>query len=214
MKSKLSTDKDKEPTLSSLINSIDELNYYYKLLGQRVIINERGDELDPFIDSNNEFQMANKFVKRSNADLIIDNIKLLSKFDSRYTGGGNEALIDKIIGGKDDISNFWQGYLDQNVSVIIGLESSRKIDSINVNFLNNPKVNIYLPSQVNFYYSSDGINFNKVLNKDVDSEKLKLIFIDRISVAFPYKTKYIKIEALKREFPFKAWIFTDEITVK
>jgi len=153
-------------------------------------------------------------------------IKLGSKYANQYNGGGENALIDGILGTEDYRTGTWQGYWDVDLEATVDIGRSKKLESVLVNFLQDQESWIFYPTEVICYVSNDGENFKKAKSitidalKREDSPSLKSISFDKnLGVS-----RYVKIVAKKLGalpewhlgFPHqgRSWLFVDEIKVK
>jgi predicted alpha-1,2-mannosidase len=162
------------------------------------------------------------FVKKPNNFTI----KLKSTYNPQYHAGGPEGLIDGINGNENWRKGSWQGYQNQDFEAVIDLQEFVKVNSINSSYLQDTGSWILMPTQVEYFVSSDNIHFEKVAgidNKinpkemDVKIQILKAT-LDGISA------RYVKIVAHNfgklpewhQGYPFQgdAFIFIDEITVE
>ena len=153
-------------------------------------------------------------------------IKLETEYANQYNGGGNNALIDGIYGTQDFRTGTWQGYFDTDLVAIVDLGSEKDIQTISVNFLQDQKSWIFLPTEVAFFISTDGKNFKSVNTKTIDSPKpLEGSQIETLNFELTNsKARYIKIIAKKLgklpewhlgyEHDGRSWLFVDEITIK
>ncbi|MEM7085199.1 MAG: GH92 family glycosyl hydrolase [Bacteroidota bacterium] len=154
-------------------------------------------------------------------------IKLETQFANQYSAGGNDALIDGIKGARDFRTGAWQGYQDQDVIAIVDLGKVRPIGTINVNFLQDQRSWIFLPTEVECYVSDNPRNFYKSLPKSEFKAKDPSDEIKIENASFNmqnYSARYVKIVAKNigpvpewhLGFPYdgKAWIFIDEIEIK
>ncbi len=154
------------------------------------------------------------------------NIHLQTEYAQRYSGGGDNALIDGIIGGADYRTGIWQGYHNKDVSVIVDLGSEKAITQIEVGFLKDQSPWIFLPTEVSYLSSTDAKHFNLLktilLPKTSPSQNAE---VKRISAQFSSKkVRYIKVVAktlgnipkwhIGHEYNGKSWIFMDEILIK
>jgi len=155
-------------------------------------------------------------------------IKLETEYANQYNAGGNDALIDGILGTKDFRTGTWQGYFDTDLVATVDLGKARTINEVNINFLQDQRSWIFNPTQVECLISEDGINFKPIekgkrsIDANIPSED---VTIDTYQfLAFPKNIRYIKIIAKKLgELPEwhlgykhngRSWLFVDEITVK
>lgn len=150
-------------------------------------------------------------------------ITLKTKYSPRYSAGGDNALIDGIVGGLDFRLGGWQGYEGQNLDAIVDLGKVQTVKSVAIRFLQDTKSWIFMPLQVKFYYSVDGKNFKQFadLKNTVDPHET-LPVIKVFEVKKPIRARYIRIFAQNRgTCPSwhigaggKCWIFADEIFIK
>ncbi len=151
-------------------------------------------------------------------------IKLLSKYSSQYAAGGNEALIDHIRGGDDFRDGTWQGYQKEDFEAIVDLGKVQDIHKISTGFLQSISSWIWMPKEVEYSVSNDGIHFKKVgvvFNGVPDND------YENIQIDFTYDLKNVKARFVKVKAKNygtipdwhlgaggDAWIFTDEIVIE
>ncbi len=153
---------------------------------------------------------------------ISKNIVLSYLPEKKYFANGALSLIDGILATTDFTSGKWLGFKQKDMEAIIDLEKETEISLIEVSFLESQKSWIFLPKQVEFYYSSEGknyINCGNISYSDKESNNsniVKAIFDKKL------KTRYIKIIARNTAYCPKwhyasgneAWLFSDEIIIK
>lgn len=163
-----------------------------------------------------------KFYKKPNHYSI--NIK--SKANPQYFAGGNEGLIDGILGDVNWRKGDWQGYQSQDFEAIIDLKESKEISKISADFLQDTRAWILMPTRAEFYISDDNVNFKKlgeVLNP-IDAQDYK-VQTKNLELSFAKtKAKYVKVIAKNfgklpnwhEAFLYngEAFIFIDEIEIK
>ena len=152
-------------------------------------------------------------------------IKLNSNFESRYSGGGNNALIDGVFGTADFRTGTWQGYFNENLDVVLDLGKLIHVQTIKINFLEDQRSWIFLPTKVEFYGSTDGKSFDLISKTDfgIINPNENVIVSTAKSLNIDKKYRFIKIKAQKLgnlpkwhlgfQHNGKSWIFTDEITI-
>ena len=153
-------------------------------------------------------------------------IELKTKYAGQYSGGGDNALIDGILGSKDFRTGTWQGYNDEDLIAIIDLGSQIEIKELNMNFLQDHDSWIFLPTDVEYQSSVDGKDFKSIFKeKIVDSTSVDSPTIKNVGVVFDKrKSRFIKVVAKRlktlpswhRAYKFdgKPWVFADEIQIK
>lgn len=152
-------------------------------------------------------------------------IKLETKYANQYNAGGDNALIDGIQGTEDFRTGTWQGYWDEDVVAIVDLGKEKSISSVRVNFLRDQRSWIFLPTEVEIYYSVDGKKFSKLMNwkapKPFNTDE---VIIEKVDANKTVKSRYVKIVAKKLGklpewhlgYPHdgRSWIFVDEISIQ
>ena len=148
-------------------------------------------------------------------------ISLKTSYSEKYPSGGPGSLVDGIRGTMDFHDGFWQGYEGVDIKAIIDLGKEEEISQAGAGFFQATDSWIFMPDSVEFFVSSDGVNFinvgvvrNDVPQKDPDPVKKDFV------VSFDKKTtRYIKMVAKNIGIcpPWhdgaggKAWLFIDEI---
>jgi len=151
------------------------------------------------------------------------NIELLTPYNNQYTGGGNDALIDGILGKSDFKCGDFQGYWGEDLKAIVDLGSKTALNSIRLSYLMDTKPWIFPPKSVTIEVSSDKENWEPYsydtiqLDEDFDVVEKALVGKFEFTLA-----RYIKITAenwgpmpewhiSSGETP---WIFVDEIIIE
>jgi hypothetical protein len=147
-----------------------------------------------------------------------------NKYVSRYSGGGNFALVNSVFGSMDFRDGRWQGFQGDNLEVVIDFETSTDISSVAVNCLQIVNSWIIFPKEIEVFISDDGLSFTKisVLENEIPL-KTREDTIHSFKTQFDtVKTKYLKVVA-KNYGPLPewhngagkdSWIFVDEIVVE
>jgi len=155
-------------------------------------------------------------------------INLQSDYANQYNAGGDDALIDGIIGAEDFRTGTWQGYFDTDLVALVDLG---KVDNeegkITVNFLEDQRSWIFLPTEVDCLVSYDGKSFRSLGEYNVLNTKEKEdVSIQNYVFKYPprFKVRYIKIIAKKLgvlpkwhlgyKHDGRSWLFVDEIQIK
>ena len=150
-------------------------------------------------------------------------VKILSKYNRQYTGGGDEGLIDGIRGNLNFASGEWQGYQDQDFIAVIDLQKETEIKKVGGGFLQDARPWIWMPTRIEFEVSADGENFRKVaaIKTDVAPEDMKAQIKNYTQEITPVKARFVRVKAYNLgKIPawhpgagFDAFIFVDEIFV-
>ena len=154
-------------------------------------------------------------------------ITLETKYANQYNAGGNDALIDGIIGAQDFRTGTWQGYFNEDVIATVDLGSIKPIKNISVNFLQDQRSWIFLPTTVEVLVSENKIDFKSLGEYNVYNTKQSedILIQDYLFKNPPsWNIRYIKIIAKKLgvlpkwhlgyEHDGRSWLFVDEISIK
>jgi hexosaminidase len=158
-----------------------------------------------------------------NHKAIGKKIKYLEPYSYRYTGGGDEALVDGLRGTVDFRQGNWQGFLGNNLDVIIDLGSIQPVKTAFITFLQSTKSWIFFPDSVTFSLSSDGKKFHSINEQlNMDPKKIDETVIKQFSQPFPETpARYVRVRAKSTGVcpPWHegkgepCWLFADEIAV-
>jgi len=153
-------------------------------------------------------------------------IELETEYANQYNAGGQNALIDGIFGTEDFRTGTWQGYFDKDVIATVDLGSVKDIYFIHLNFLQDQRSWIFLPTEVEFLISTDGKKFTSVQKlvhqKPRPTEKPR---VEKVGAVFnTKKARYVKVIAKKLgvlpewhlgyKHDGRSWLFVDEIEIK
>ncbi len=86
-------------------------------------------------------------------------VTLTFPYKEQYSGGGKEALTDGEWGSSNFDDGRWQGFEGEDLEAVIDLGREIEIHSIRAGFLQDNPSWIFLPSQVTYSLSRDGVNF-------------------------------------------------------
>ena len=154
-------------------------------------------------------------------------INIKSVYNPQYHAGGPEGLLDGILGTENWRKGDWQGYQSQDFEAIVDLQSEKKVSNFSATFLQDQRSWIMMPTKVEYYSSSDNVNFTLITSiaNDVDPKKEENTIKDfNFTSSKPINARYIKVKAynlgklpewhLGYPFDGDAFIFIDEITIK
>lgn len=153
-------------------------------------------------------------------------IDIKSTYNPQYHAGGNDGLLDGINGTTNWRKGDWQGYQTQDFEAIVDLQSEKNVSDFSTTFLQDQRSWIMMPTKVEYYSSSDNINFTLITTvaNDVDPKKDENTIKDfNFTSSKPINARYIKVKAynlgklpewhLGYPFDGDAFIFIDEITI-
>jgi predicted alpha-1,2-mannosidase len=151
-------------------------------------------------------------------------IEIKSKYNSQYTAGGDEGLIDGILGNENWKKGEWQGYQSQDFEAIIDLKTAKTITEVGANFLQDSPSWILMPTKVEFYTSMDNTTFElvKTIENNFDPKITDTKIINFTSTIDPKTAKFLKVKVYNfgklpewhQGFGGDAFIFIDEIIIK
>jgi len=177
------------------------------------------------LDNEKIFAQARRFGEIQQINHLAVNKKIIMNlpYDEGYSAGGDQALIDGLL-GNSDYKSLWQGYRENDLDVIIDLGESMEISRIEISFLQSILHSILLPRKVSFELSDNGCDFMHAgtetyqTHPDVPDYQQK-----QFKVSFPEKNaRYIRVRAKNvSELPDwhiragqETFIFADEIIVR
>jgi hypothetical protein len=151
-------------------------------------------------------------------------IDIKSKYNPQYTAGGDEGIIDGILGNENWRKGEWQGYQSQDFEAIIDLQLEKSVSNFSSTFLQDQRSWILMPTKVDYYTSMDNVNFTLVtsISNDVNPKQEENNIKDFNFISKPIKARYVKVKAYNfgklpewhQGFGGDAFIFIDEITIK
>jgi hypothetical protein len=165
---------------------------------------------------------TSKFHRRGN-NYSIDS---LSASEPQYNGGGRDALVDELRGNTNwRHGNYWQGFQNNDMAVIINLGVVKKISKVNCEFLQDSRAWIIMPKKLSVMISKDGISYKQVFSGEnflpIEDSKVQ---VKQVLASFPAEeVQFVKVIAEQYGI-LPTWyeeggggqshIFCDEITVR
>jgi predicted alpha-1,2-mannosidase len=99
--------------------------------------------------------VSSQFIrKNSNLSLTLD-----AKYSNQYAASGENALIDGLYGGNEFRTGDWQGYYGKDVVATVTFKDPVVIHEIGASCIRDQKSWIFLPKEIRFEVSYDGITF-------------------------------------------------------
>ena len=156
-------------------------------------------------------------------------IQILSNYNSQYSAGGNEGIIDGLTGDENWRKGGWQGYQAQDFECIIDLKKEKKISKVSSRYLQDSRSWIFMPVKVEYYSSTNGKDWKlmeEIKNMEIkDTDQTVKIKSFDYSANKTSSTRYIKVKAInygrlpKWHMGYgmngdNAFIFIDEITIQ
>ncbi len=120
-----------------------------------------------------------------------------SIYHPQYTAGGDLGLVDLIRGGQDFRTGAWQGFQGEDLVVTVELERAEKLSYLSAGFLQDINSWIWMPTEIEFLYSTDGVEFTSIkkLTHTVPQNEYG-VFVRELSTEFnSINAKYIQLKA-------------------
>jgi hypothetical protein len=151
-------------------------------------------------------------------------VTLAAAYAPQYAGGGRDALTDGLKGEATHRDSAWQGFHGVDLDAVIDLGAAVSSPRVEVTFLQEVPVGIYLPTDVVLSASQDGKAFIEVrtVTPEVSGDG-NTAFVRSVTARFDgVSPRYLRVRARNRgTIPeghraagAPAWLFVDEITVK
>jgi len=150
-------------------------------------------------------------------------ISLNTQYANQYSGGGDLCLIDFIRGPLNYRTGAWQGYEGVDVDAMVDLGSIQLINKLETGFLQDVGSWIFMPTEVQYYVSKDGKNFQHVgMIKNKISNTALGVNIQNFTLNFSTKARYVKVIGKNMGTcpdwhvgeGNPSWIFADEIVIE
>ena len=99
-------------------------------------------------------------------------IELITLPHPKYNHNGSLNLVDGIFGSMPWKGSEWLGFRESRIEMIVDLEKKRKLNALQIGFLENNGSWIYLPENVVVYASDDKHEWKRIGEEKVSSEKI------------------------------------------
>ena len=148
----------------------------------------------------------------------------VGNYRPEYSGGGDDALVDGILGSNDYRDGHWQGFYGTDANLEINLGKWTKVNSMEIGFMVNPYDWIMRPDTVLVYTSYDGHSYKLARTLPVTTEVFgtgNVVIRERFDLN-DLSNRYLRIVVknpgkLPEGLPgagYDSWIFMDEIVVE
>ena len=166
------------------------------------------------------FDLKNEVGNRPGADKPVENLGMGkkvtyakgTKYYSGYTAGGDDALVNGILGGWSYSDQLWQGFL-KGVDVTIDLEKETPIKEVNADFMQICGPGVFMPKQVIVSVSNDGEVFTDLAKVDHQVVKDDAVTFKTFGWTGEANARYVRYQASHDE-NFGGFLFVDEIVIK
>src|SRR5690606_18433661 len=151
-------------------------------------------------------------------------VNVISGYNSQYTGGGDNAIVDGIRGTTNFASGEWQGVQGKPYEAVIDLKRETEIKELGASFLQVAGPWIWMPDRIEFDVSNDSTNFTRVaeITPGFPQRERTPTAKEFTQSVTPTKARYVRIRALNfGKIPSwhlgaggDPWIFIDEIIIR
>ena len=216
-----------------LETSVDDFDIRYTTDGTKPTKKSKRFKKDFELDSNAKIRAVSFYKGKKMGYELRRNIKmhkaagkkmkLLIKPSDKYNKGGEDALINGIIGSDSRYADDqWLGYNGTDFEGIIDFGKRMPVRKINFRFYNSKGAWIYPPKEIEILTSDDNMNF-KVVGafklKEYDKSNILKVPVKLLRTAYG---RYLKIKVAnygtipegRQGAGHKSWLFIDEIIVK
>ena len=159
-------------------------------------------------------------------DAVGKSISLKNQASANYPGEkGADSLVDGAINNIKNIYHTevqWLGFNGTNLEAVIDMGKQTKLKEIAINCMQSVAVGIFLPKDVEVYFSNDNVNFKHLatIKPEID-RRTEGPMNCVLSAKFEAKARYVKVVAKNigaipqwhHSRGVSAWLFVDEIFV-
>lgn len=144
-------------------------------------------------------------------------------YSNQYEAGGSKALIDGQRGGTNFRTGSWQGYQGVDLIATVDLGTKQFVNRMAGSFLQEQKSWIFMPTEVEYFISDDGVLFNSVGKvKNAIAEDADGAYVQEMEVRPDKEARFVKMVAKSLGVcpdwhvgaGDKAWLFCDEIIIE
>ena len=168
----------------------------------------------------NTFDLKNEVGNRPGADKPVEHLGIGKKvayaeganYYSGYTAGGDDALVNGILGGWSYSDQLWQGFL-KNIDLTIDLEKETLIKNVTADFMQICGPGVFMPKQVIISVSNDGKEFTELAKIDHQVVKDDAVTFKAFGWEGEANVRYVRYQA-EIDRNFGGFLFVDEIVIK
>ena len=168
----------------------------------------------------NTFDLKNEVGNRPGADKPVEHLGIGKKvsyaeghnYYSGYTAGGDDALVNGILGGWSYSDQLWQGFL-KDIDLTIDLEKETAIKNVGADFMQICGPGVFMPKQVIISVSNDGKEFTELAKIDHQVVKDDAVTFKNFGWEGEANARYVRYQA-EIDRNFGGFLFVDEIVIK
>ena len=166
------------------------------------------------------FDLKNEVGNRPGADKPVEHLGIGKKvsyaeghnYYSGYTAGGDDALVNGILGGWSYSDQLWQGFL-KDIDLTIDLEKETAIKNVGADFMQICGPGVFMPKQVIISVSNDGKEFTELAKIDHQVVKDDAVTFKNFGWEGEANARYVRYQA-EIDRNFGGFLFVDEIVIK
>ena len=168
----------------------------------------------------NTFDLKNEVGNRPGADKPVEHLGIGKKvayaeghnYYSGYTAGGDDALVNGILGGWSYSDQLWQGFL-KDIDLTIDLEKETAIKNVGADFMQICGPGVFMPKQVIISVSNDGKEFTELAKIDHQVVKDDAVTFKNFGWEGETNARFVRYQA-EIDRNFGGFLFVDEIVIK
>ena len=145
-------------------------------------------------------------------------VTYINKYHDSYKGAEDLGMVNVVRGSKNFHDGQWQGWLDNDMELVIDLESPTELEKISVGTLENQGSGIYFPIQVEVFLSDDGKTFRSAGSAKREYAANNGSELRDFVIEIGKQTaRYIKVKATNlgtAPTGGGSWMFIDEVVVE
>jgi hexosaminidase len=145
--------------------------------------------------------------------------------DKRYAADGALSLVDGRRGSARHTDGRWLGFQRPDLEAVIEFDTPRAATTVSASFLESPRSWIFLPAEVEFFASADGVRYERlgrVVYPEPVEGKGRGVVTAEVKVKPGPPARFLKVMARNAGVCPRwhsaagqpAWLFVDEIVVR
>ena len=155
--------------------------------------------------------------------LKVKSVRFENPYSPKYPGCGDSTIIDGRRGSLDFQDKEWLGFNGDDIVATLDLGDLKTIQRITIGFLQQQGSWIFLPSEVKFFVSDNGITWKEAGNQtNAVSQTESVIVKDFSCTVKNVSARFVKVAAKNigtcpawhAGAGEKAWLFADEVVVE
>jgi hypothetical protein len=199
---------------------------FFYLSGVDTVLNLKGSALfwTAYAFDYNRYDFTATYIHEKPNNYSV--LSITGDYNPQYSAGGDEAIVDGVIGSSEWRSGGWQGFQGQDISYLIDLQKPRELKNIQLRFLRDERAWIFYPTSVLVEFSEDGLKY-ETFGEITDLSDFRGDEVGVFPLTMSHKShpvaRFLRVKAntfgrLPKGHPGyemggEAFIFTDEILV-